>query len=405
MKILQVVPYFYPAWSYGGTPRVVYELSKELVTQGHELTIFTTDAYSRNRRLDPRKDLFDGYRNFPMFYRSKIDDIEVYYFKNLSNSLASGPKIFLTPTLPLFIKRSLGSFDIVHLQEFRTLQNVAAWYYCKRYGIPYVLSAHGAIKRIMGKEGQKKVFDRLFGYRILEDAEKIIALTDKEKEQYMEFGMEEKKIVIVPNGIDLGIFENLPEKGSFREKFSIKERYLVLYLGRIHLIKGVDFLVKGFALAVRRIPDVKLVIAGPDDGAKRFLEDLIEKLGLRQKILFTGILDGMEKLSAYVDADLFVHPSRFDNFPLAPLEAILCGCPVIVSEACGIADIIEVNGGFLVNSNDLEGLGEKIVDLLEGNNHGITDRLRKYIAENYNWPAVAKKIIEVYEEVVEDVRR
>jgi len=160
----------------------------------------------------------------------------------------------------------------------------------------------------------------------------------------------------VPNGIDLAEFENLPTRGNFRRKYGLSnEEKIVLFLGRINQVKGLDLLVKAFASISREMADTKLIIAGPDDGYLSTLEQLIEKLNIKAQTLFTGPLFGKAKLEAYVDADVFVNPRADEIFGLVFLESLACGTPVICSQGCGIANIIDNQVGFAV-SNDADHL-------------------------------------------------
>lgn len=126
--------------------------------------------------------------------------------------------------------------------------------------------------------------------------------------QYKQLGVSENKIVVISNGIDIESFKNLPEHRQFKKKYHIREKYIILFLGRVHKIKGIDFLIKSFSKLVKEIDDVALVIAGPDDGYGRKAKTLTKNLGLHDKVRFTGRINGKDKLSAYVDADVLIYP-------------------------------------------------------------------------------------------------
>ncbi|NIT57028.1 MAG: glycosyltransferase, partial [Aliifodinibius sp.] len=206
--------------------------------------------------------------------------------------------------------------------------------YARKYSIPYVLQARGSLITYFYKGWQKRIFDVIWGRRILKDAAKLVALTPIEAEQYRNMGISEDKIEIIPNGIELSEFENLPERGRFRRKHDLgDDQRVILYLGRIHKIKikGLDLLVRAFAELTKPLNSVKLVIAGPDDGYLSSLKKLITDLGISNEVLFTGHLYGEDKVEAYVDADVFVLPSTYEIFGNVVLEACACGTPVIVT--------------------------------------------------------------------------
>ena len=207
MKILQIIPYFYPAWAYGGPVRVAYELAKKLVELGHSVTVYTTDANDEKRRIRDTRGIKD------------INGIKIKYFKNLRNSVAHKHHLFISPAMILTVRKELHGFDIIHLHDYRTFQNIVVHCYAKKYGIPYILQAHGSVLPFFQKQKPKKIFDVLWGYKILKNASKVIALTKTEAEQYNKMGVDEDKIEIVPNGIDLSEYEDLPKRGVFRKKY------------------------------------------------------------------------------------------------------------------------------------------------------------------------------------------
>ncbi|GAH68144.1 unnamed protein product, partial [marine sediment metagenome] len=254
-------------------------------------------------------------------------------------------------------------FDVVHLHNFRSYQNVVVHHYAKKYGIPYVLQAHGSVLRIIEKQKLKKIYDIFWGYKILKDASKLIAVSNIEVEQYKQLGVDKNKIEVISNGIDIESFKNLPERNQFKRKYRVREKYMILFLGRVHKIKGIDFLIKSFSKLIKEINDAVLVIAGQDDGYKKEAKVLAKNLGLQDKVKFTGRIDGKDKLSAYIDANVLVYPSIFEIFGLVPFEAIMCGTPVIVTDNCGCGQLIEeAKAGYLVHYSDVEGLKDKILE-------------------------------------------
>jgi glycosyltransferase involved in cell wall biosynthesis len=454
MKILQVIPYFYPAWAYGGTPRVVFDLCRELVKQGHDVSVYTTDSFDKNARINKaisyqpsaishQRSAISGQRSAVsrqnsairnpqsaigkpetrnpkpetfFYFDSEIEGVKVRYFRNISNRLAFTQKLFLTPGFASLLRDELRDTDIVHLQEYRTLQNVSAWKACKQRGIPYVLSAHGAILHIMGREKRKGMFDNMWGNNVLRDASKLIALTELEKQQYEQFGIAGEKIEVVPNGIDLNQFASLPEKGSFRNKYALDTCPIILFLGRIHRIKGIDILIDAFADMKKEKPKAKLIIAGPDDGFKKEcglriaecgmkLVDLSEKVEGEKgevrdaDVMFTGMVSGKEKLSLLVDADVAVLPSRFENFPSVPFESLMCGTPVVVSEACGVAGMIKNAGaGYSAKAEDKKNLAKKIREVIDSPQEAkiSVEKGKRFIEEKLNWSSVTKKMLQIY---------
>lgn len=377
MKILQVIPFFTPA--RGGSVIAPNYLSKELSKRGHRVTIITTDfefdeEYAKSSEC------------------AGIEVIPIHCTANI--------KLFLiSPLIKQWLHRHIRDFDIVHMHNFRSYQNNVTHYYAKKCGTPYIMQARGSLPRIMGKQGLKKIYDALWGYRLLRDASKVIALTQTEAEQYRSMGVSEDKIEIVPNAIDLAEFESLPPKREFRKKWGINvNQKIILFLGRIHKIKGLGLLVETFSDIVKEFEDVNLVIAGPDDGYLPTLEGLIKELGIKRKVLFTGLLCSRDKLEAYVDADVYVLPSIYETFPNAVLEACVCGTPVIVTDRCGIADVIADRVGLVV-PYDKDQLFEAILHLL------TNDKMRREFGERgsslvrgqFAWSKIVEQMENIYQ--------
>ncbi len=387
MKILQVIPAFYPAHGYGGGPNVAYEISKRLVKRGHEIIVYTTDADDRNSRFK------NGIRY--------VDGIETHYFRNVSNFLAFEHKIFLSPSMVPIIRRDLKSFDIVHIHDTRTFQSIIIYYFAKKYGIPYVLQPHGTLtSQTNTKQGFKKTFDRFFGIRILQNANKTILLNKAEAEKCIGIGVNRDKNEIIPNGIDISKYEELPEKGIFREKYAIDDGHIVLYLGRIHESKGIDLIVRAFAELSNKLNHVKLVIVGPDDGHLSTLKELINSLNLNEKVLFTGAVSEEDKLAAYVDADVFVTPS-FYGFPLTFLEAMACSVPIITTNKGDFIEGIDDEVGYVTKYN-VEELESSLFKILTDDE--LKEKFKRKTKEKikeFEWDAIVDRIENVYKKVVE----
>jgi glycosyltransferase involved in cell wall biosynthesis len=389
MKILQVIPYFYPAWSYGGPPRSTYGLCKELVKRGHEVTVFTTDALDRHNRIKETRETAEG--------------IEIRRFSNLNNYVAFRHRIFLSPGMIGAMRKELKNYDIVHLNEFRTLQNLLAHHYAVKNGVPYVVQPRGSLVNILAKQRLKSLFDIMGGRKLIQDATRLVALAPLELPQFIGYGVDEEKIDIVPNGIDLAEYRELPPQGEFRRKYGIDaSQRIILFLGRVHQSKGIDLLIKAFSSLEGDYSEARLVIAGPDDGFLPSLKNLVNELKLETKVIFTGPVYGEQKLSAYVDADVYILPSFYESFGISVFEALACGTPVVVTDRCGIANIVKDKGGLVVQY-EAESIAESLRRMLEG------DSLRqKYgkdgqalVREKYGWEAIAAEMEKVYERCLE----
>ena len=378
MKILQVTNLFSPL--HGGTAEVPYQLSKELAKREHQVTIYTSDF-----RL--KRD-----------YLVHIPEVKVHAFSSWVN--LAGFQV--TPGITSKAKEEIKSLDVIHLHNYRTFQNVVVHHYARKYGIPYVIQAHGSLTTFFQKRWLKRIFDTVWGYGLLRDAAKVIAVTLTEAEQYKSMGISEDRIKIVPNGINLSEFENLPQRGEFRRKYGLDPNLkIVLYLARINKIKGPDLLVRSFAELSGEMTDVKLVIAGPDDGYLPILKKLLKELGVEEKVIFTGPLYERDKLEAYTDADVYVLPSRYETFPITVLEVCACGTPVIVTDRCGIADVIDGQAGLVVK-HDKDQLRDTILHLLSDDalRRELGEKGKILVREKFNWEKITEQVESVYNGVL-----
>lgn len=377
MKLLYVVS----SWK-GGEVKVAFDLSREFIRLGHVVAIYTTNLLMENEDL----------------YRKNINTFIT--FDVLISFIAKKMKLYITPQLVLALK-NIRHFDIIHLHGYRTFQNIIIHFHCKKYGIPYVLQAHGSIPRI-GKQGLKWIYDIVFGYKLLRDAAKVIALTRVEAEQYKSMGVPEEKIAIIPNGIDLSEYADLPPKGYFKKKFNIpEEKKIILYLGRIHRTKGIDLLIKAYAHLINKmkIKDTILVIVGPDDGYLKEVKKLTAALGVLKHVLFTGPLYGRDKLEAYVDSEFYVLPSRYETFPMTVLEAYACNKPVVASNVGGLNELV-VNGetGLIFEAENHIELADKLIYMLKNPKETLKMGLngRRIVEEKYSIEKIVDKLEDLY---------
>jgi glycosyltransferase involved in cell wall biosynthesis len=219
VKILQVIPYFFPAWRFGGPVRVAYDVSRKLIERGHSVTVFTTDILGKQTRVKSSQ--------------ANIDGVKVFYFRNLS-LYAADKKIFITPSLISCLKENINNFDVVHIHGNRTAQSPILHYFLKKNSIPYIVQAHGGLPNT-SNYGFHQLYQLLFGSALLKDASKVISITKRESQQYLSLGVPKEKIELVPNSVDLRDYINLPPKGSFKRAFHIQDkRKIILYLGRVH---------------------------------------------------------------------------------------------------------------------------------------------------------------------------
>jgi glycosyltransferase involved in cell wall biosynthesis len=377
MKILQVIPRFNP--KHGGGVDVVYNVSKFLSRRGHEVTILTTDY-----------EFSDSFAN-----TIRNEGVEVIPFKSIFNFCLFIP----SPNMNKWIAKNIKNYDIIHLNGARSYQNNVVCKYAIKHNIPYVLQAHGSILRIVSRKAIKTAYDVCWGYNIFKNVSKCIALTESEKEAYEIAGIDGSKVEIIPNGVDVSKFSDLPDKGCFRRKYSLGSDKLVLYLGRLHKSKGIDLIPPMFHELTTKLDNSRLIFVGPDDGYAHTVKKKIDFLNLMDKTLFTGLVSEEEKLMALVDCDVFVTP-RFYGFPIAFLEAWACGLPVITTNEGDSLPWINNRVGYVVDYNKEE-LCNAVVNILtdQEKKQKFSNNAKLMIQEKLNWESIVKRIENVYKDI------
>jgi len=375
MKILQVIPRFNP--KHGGELNVAVNLSRYMVKRGHQVTLLTTDW------------------DIDLEYLEKVrrDGVEVILFKAYANLCLFIP----SPSMSKWLDRNIKDYDIAHLNGARSYQNNLIRKYARKHGVPYVMQAHGSIMRIVERKRIKQLYDWVWGYKVYRDASKFIALSQSEVEAHKSMGIKESEVLILPNGVDLSEFKDLPVRGEFRKKYGIKDsEKIVLYLGRLHKSKDIDLLINAFADLSKKQENVKLLLVGPDERYAHILEKLVEDLNIKEKTIFTGSVVGREKLSAFIDADVFVNPT-FYGFPITFVESCICGLPIITTNKGDRLEWMNGKVGYVVDP-DKEKLGNAILEILKDERikEEFSKNAEKISQEEFNWEKISKELELIY---------
>jgi glycosyltransferase involved in cell wall biosynthesis len=337
---------------------------------------------------------------------NEMCNINMRFFSTILPAFSEQNKIFITPKMSRFLESEIRDFDIIHLHEYRTYQNILVHRSATKFNVPYVLHAHGGLFQVP-KRQLKSAYDFFWGKRLLADASAVIALSPIETQQFKNLGVKNEKIRIIPNGIDLSEFENLPPKGDFRRRFSIPEqKQIILFIGRINRDKGIDFLLSAFACLVgtKQYDDSVLVIAGRDDGYLNTIKKLVKTLGIEDKTLLVGSISDKQKIEAYVDASIFVSPDKENVFLLVPLESIACRTPVIVTASNSISSYVKegkfgesIHYGRITELSSL--LERMLSDQSQLKEMGLKGR--NYVFKNFRWADKIDMLERVYEDIIE----
>jgi glycosyltransferase involved in cell wall biosynthesis len=386
LRLLHITPYYSPAFAYGGTIRAAYELCKRLAGRGHDVTVYTTDALDAKHRATPREEVIDG--------------VTVRRFRNVSNALAWN-RLFVPMSMWRGLADVMRSYDVVHLHEFRSIPNAMALGGLRRHGLPYVITSQGGLPKELGRTSYKQIYDLMFGTKLLRGASRLHALTQMEADQYGGLGVEQERIVVLPNGIEVDAFDFEVDVAAFKREWDIPAgRPVVGFLARLSPIKAPEFLVDAFVEVLKAYPDAVLMLAGPDDGAQAAIEAQIDRLGIRGAVRFVGyIADDRTKAAAYRASDVYVLPSRYEIQGITPLEALLNCVPTIATDRCGLASYMADNDmAQIAVFGDVGMLAGQIIGVLREPERykAQAERARRVVIENFDWEVIVDRWEDVY---------
>jgi glycosyltransferase involved in cell wall biosynthesis len=323
--------------------------------------------------------------------------------RNLSNRWAWNQKVFVPLSFGRSLRRRIRLTDVMHLFDFRTMQNAVVLQMLRSRRAPrYVLSAFGELPRATGiKRPIKQVYDLIFGFRLLAHAAFVLAQTPEEADEYRRFGCRPEQIRQLPLAVDLDEACGAPSPGTFRKRWGFgPEHRIILFLGRIHEYKGLDILIRAFAEVAEKRPDLRLVVAGRDDGYLATARGLARALAREDDVLFPGPIYGAERFVAYREADVFaITPTHAEQTSLAALEACAVGTPVVVTEQAPIPGLDRVDGGVTVLCQP-EKVAAALANILDRpDRREMGQRARTLIAEHHSWARVTGVLESIYEEV------
>ena len=396
MRILSVTQSYYPFQDRGGPAFKVRSIARMLTGLGNKVTVLTADLGFAASTIASA-----GAIRYEQGWRSDLDGVEVIYLKTRARYRG----LTVNPGVLGFCQRELRKFDIVHIYGLYDTLGPAVAKYCRQFGIPYFVEPLGMTRLIDRGFLLKKLWRRLVnGY--LETANRMVVTSELEKSELLAEGFQTNQLLLRYNGIDPNEFINLPPRGIFRGKSGIRnDEPLVVFLGRLIPRKGADLLIE--TLPQSGCDRIRLVIAGPEGevGYAAFLRERARTLGVEHRVLFLGPLYGVEKRAALVDADVFALPSRYENFGNTAAEAIACGTPVIVSDRCGIAPLIDKRAG-LVTSYDLKSLAGALRELF--GNRPLYQRLKAgcpEVAAEISWDRLIGQMHTSYVEATDQLHQ
>jgi N-acetyl-alpha-D-glucosaminyl L-malate synthase BshA len=367
MKIVIFIISF-PPETVGGAELSASKIAEKLSSRGHEVHIITTSLIKNE----------NNYNNLYYIHRLKVFNIPI--IRSVLYSLKS-----------LFLVKCIKP-DIIHGHTISILNAGFPAFLCNIFlKIPYILYGRGSDVYY----SSNNPFEKKITKEILYRSSSIIVLTNHMKD-YIE-KIITKPIYVIPNGIDLKRYENLIKGNKYNKNYNKNNKRKIIFVGRLHQIKGVEYLIKSMAEIKEKFFNCELIIVG-DGPEKKKLEKLTNIHNLNNHVRFVGRKSNMDAIKLISDSDIFVLPSLSEGFPLAILESMICGVPIIASNVTGINEIIKdgINGLLCEPKNNFD-LSKKILILLKNEELcKFYSAKNKEKVKNYEWKDIIKKIEEIY---------
>lgn len=302
------------------------------------------------------------------------------------------------------IASAVGAADLVHLSGHWTVLNALAYRATRLRGTPHVVTPSGAL-RVFGRSARlKRAYNSVAGRGIVSTAAAYIAITEAERQDFAAYGVPPDSVAVIPNGVWAEEFAD-PSESAFAElkaRLGGDTRPFVLFVGRLNPIKGPDLLLSAVAAVSERLGDVRLVLAGPDEGMGPALQAQAYAAGLHDHVVFLGPVDGAVKVAAYRMARLLVVPSRREAMSLVALEAGASGTPVLLTDVCGFPAVQRAGGGLVVPAT-VEGLADGLLALLSQPEQlaEMGQRLQGLVLADYTWERAARSHHDLYHRLLE----
>jgi glycosyltransferase involved in cell wall biosynthesis len=401
MRILQVVGAIAPC--YGGPSIACPELSRELVRQGHQVSIYACNKAGRE------------YLDVPLDRPVVDEGVDLRYFPAVRWS----GKYMFSPALWRALEETVTQFDVVHIWSVYGFFNTAAAYWCRRRQVPHMVFPHGSLDPFLRRRNRprKWFYSKFFAERDYRRASAVLFNTSEEMRLASDWpGLQPSasgnkvmpKRFVVPIGLDPKWFRepDCAAGEAFRRRFpALIGQRLVVYFGRLNFKKGLDMLVPAFARIAHEYGDVHLVLAGPGDAdyvlkVKRWLGEG----GVLERTTFTGALSGEDRFTILQQAELFALTSYTENFGQVVCEAMASGVPVLISDQVNIwPEVARADAGLVVPC-DVDATAQALRHLLDDPPRArqMGRNGRAWVAEHLPWSVVGAQMIRVYEEILRD---
>jgi len=395
LNICFVTPEYFPI--SGGTGAYVYYLSHSLQKLGHNVHVVARDKQESEKT---------------------VNGINVHYIKGAGNALTKYWRFARSASKKIEELNKQNGFDVIHVN----LPLVPSFAIPKDASKALVCAVHSTWKgeAIVTKRDNPKNLNpneksmlrynfllRSYEKKLMKRSDALIAVSKYTVDELTElYGIEEEKIHVIYNGVDVQKFKPRPDRAELRREFGLEDKNkIVLFVGRLYHRKGLEILLRSIPPVLQEFSDVKFVISGKGFKQKEeSLRNLAKQLDIEDHVTFMGYVPDEKLPNLYSASDIFVLPAIYENFPFAILEAQATGLPVISTKVGGIPEfLVDNENGFLIDAGDSAQLTQRVLALLQdpklAKKMGM--RGRKLIEEKFSWRLITSQVIDLYHKLLE----
>jgi glycosyltransferase involved in cell wall biosynthesis len=374
MKVLHVSASFYPSKAYGGTIRSGYGLCRGLAQLGCDVRVLTTDTDGPGRVLGVAND-----RDV------QVDGLRVRYcHKRLRHSVSPA----LLGVLPSYVQWA----NVVHLTAVYSFPTFPTLFFCRLFNKPVVWSPRGALQRWEGSSRvvHKWVWESIC-HTLAPKNNLVLHVTSQAEAEQSLRRFPKLRAVVIRNGVDVP--QNLKRSAS-------NGKLRLLYLGRLHPIKGIETLLEACGIVGGQSPDWHLYIAGTGSPFYvDFLKSKVQDLGLSKRVEFVGEVFEEQKEALFAQSDVALVPSHIENFGIVVAESLAHAVPVIASKGTPWIGL-ETNRCGLWVDNDPESLATAIRKICTLPLQEMGQRGREWMEKDFSWESVSGEMLAVYRECI-----
>jgi glycosyltransferase involved in cell wall biosynthesis len=378
MKILYLIQRFLPY--IGGAENHLHQIVRRLPSN-YETSIITFGLHSQKYQVS--KIPVRSYRGFRIHWGTGFTTLSHGMLKDL---------LRMKP-------------DIIHAHTYGFAHTDLASFIGKMKNIPVVVTTHYDRSKAdeVSKLLLRELYDNIIGRMTLSIANKILAVTNYEKNFLVsKFYLNDEKISVVPNGVEVDKFRNLPDPQAIISRYGLQKSRVALFVGRIERKKGIQYLLRAAPKIVSEFPDFKILLVGPDWGYRNELKKIAKRIKIENMVIFAGPLKELDLLKAYNLSEFTILPSLGEATGLTILESMAAGRPIVASRLPTIAEfVIHEKDGMLFEPGNPEKLANSIISLMS--NQKLREKLiqnGKIISEQRDWSKIVKMITDIYKTVI-----